>query len=329
MRQHIRFAALACGLLSIASLASAGQLSGTLSGPSLGYVWSASDGKIHPLLGMPGNATIGNAQDLGFSISQAVSLNGRHFLASTDANPSVLFINGATNPVSITAISDAPANPSRIAVSRVGTAASLYYEDQQQVLVVTGLPSTPKVSHVLEVSAAGGPLSRMTVNDDGSLVLYSASQGTHDALFAWTPVSGYRLLTTTDSIADIALTPGGDSVIADGMTNEIFLIADPKGSAARVFLADDRNGVLNPTTVAVSNAGQIYVVNGGTDTILTLDSAGNLLGSQHCGCEVAGLFPLKDSLYRLSSRTDTTLYLLEAGTNGDRVSFVPPGQENQ
>jgi len=328
MKRHIRFLSLLCGLLSVASLASAGQLSGTLSGPSLGYVWSGSDGKIHPLLGMPGNATIGGAQDLGFAISQAVSLNGRHFLVSTDDNPSLLFINAALVPASITTISNAPSSPSRIAGSRGGASASLYYEEQQRVLIVSGLPSTPKVSHSIDLSAAGGTLSRMAVSDDGSLLLYSVSQGTHDALFAWTPAVGYRLLTTADSISDIALTPGGDAIVADAIAGEIFSITDPRGSAGRLFLADDRSGVLNPTSVAVSNTGQIYIANGGTDTLLTLDSAGILLRVQHCGCELAGLFPLKDSLYRLSNRTDQTLYLLETGTNGDRVSFVPPGLKN-
>ena len=329
MKQHIRSLSLVCGLLSIASLASAGQLSGTLSGPSLGYVWNDSDGKIHPLLGMTGNATIGNGQDLGFAISQAVSLNGRYFLASTDASPSLIFINAVTVPASITAISNAPTGPSRIAASRGGTAASLYYEEPQRVLIVTGLPSAPKVTHAIDISAGGGTLSRMTVSDDGSLFLYSASQGADDALFAWTPAAGHRLLTTADSISAIALTPGGDAIVADASRGEIFSIADPKGSAGRLFLADDRSGVLNPTSVAVSNAGQIYIANGGTDTILTLDSAGNLLRTQQCGCELAGFFPLKDSLYRLSNRTDQTLYLLEAGANGDRVSFVPPGRKNQ
>jgi DNA-binding beta-propeller fold protein YncE len=193
---------------------------------------------------------------------------------------------------------------------------------------VTGLPSSPKVTHTIDVSA-GEDLSRMTVSDDGSLVLYSVSQGTHDALFAWTALNGSRMLTTGDSISDIALTPAGDAVVADARSNEIFSITDPKGYASRLFLADDRSGVSNPTSVAVSKGGQIYVANGGSDTIVTLDSAGHVLRVQQCGCELAGLFPLKDSLYRLSDRTDSTLYLLEAGVTGDRVLFVPPSRKNQ
>jgi len=324
-----RLLLLAFALLSSAALASAGQLSGTLSGPTLGYMWSPSDGMLHPLVGIPGNTTIGKAQDLGFVISQALALDGRHFLASTDASAALVSINAAVVPASITEIADAPAGPSRAAGSRAGTAAAFYYAEQQRVLVVTGLPSTPKVTHSVDVSLDGDALSRMAVSDDGSLLLYSTSQDARDALYSWTPASGSRLLTTSDSISDIALTSSGDAVVSDVRASEVFLIADPKGAAARLFLGDDRSGISNPTNITVSNAGQIYIANAGSDTIVVLDSAGLLLRTQHCGCEVAGLFPLKDSLYRLSDRTDRTLYLLEAGTTGDRIVFVPPSPENQ
>jgi hypothetical protein len=100
------------------------------------------------------------------------------------------------------------------------------------------------------------------------------------------------------------------------------------GTATRIFLADDRSGVSNPTSVTVSNTNQIYVADASSGTILAFDSSGRLLRSQNCGCEAAGFFPQKDSLYRLSDRTDRTLYLLEAGAAGDRIVFVPPSRKN-
>ena len=329
MTRHIRLLGLLAGIFSAASLVSAGQLSGTLAGPGLGSMWSTSDGKLHPLLGIAGNATIGNAEDLGFTFSQVLALDGRHFLASTDANAAVLSINVAAVPASITVVANAPAAPSLAVGSRGGTSAGLYYAAQQRVLIVTGLPSTPNVSYIVDVSSAGQPLSRMAVDDSGSMLLYSVSDGARDTLYGWTPANGYRLLTTSDSISDIALAVNGDAIVADAKMNEIFSIVNPKGTAARFLLADDRAGVSNPTSVTVSAAGQIYVASATSDTILVLNSDGNLLRTQYCGCEPAGFFLMKDSLYRLSDRTDRTLYLLEAGTTSDRIVFVPPGRNIQ
>jgi hypothetical protein len=303
-----------------------------LTGPAFGFVWSDSDGKLRPLLGMPGNTTVGDVRNTEFAIVQAFSLNGQHFLASTDSSPSVLVINAATSPVSATPIADAPAQPSAIAGSRAGTTAALYYADQQRVLILTGLLATPRVSYTADVSVTGH-VSRMAISDDGNLLLYSVAQKGNDAgreaLFGWTPGGGYRMLTTSDSISAISFTPTGDALFADAQTNEVFFLLQPKGDAVRTFVADGKNGVSNPVGVAATDNGQIYVANAGSGSILALDSNGLLLRSQHCYCEIGGLFPLKNSLYRLSGRTDGTLYLLETSATGGRVVFVPPYRKNQ
>src|SRR5688572_8426116 len=88
--------------------ASARQLAATLSGPSLGYLWSGVEGKLRPLHGILGNATIGDPMDLGFAITRAVALNGRHFLASIDDNPALMLLNMEKVPPTLTAIADAP-----------------------------------------------------------------------------------------------------------------------------------------------------------------------------------------------------------------------------
>jgi len=299
-----------------------------LTGPTFSFVWSDSDGKFHPLLGVPGNTTIGDARDTEVTIAQAFSLNGQHFLASSDSDSSVLLIDAAANPVAVAAIGGVPARPSAIAGSRTGTAAALYYSAQQRILILTGLLSTPRISSVVDISTSG-EVSRMAVSDDGSFLLYAVPQADHDALFGWTPAAGSRLLTTSDSISAIALTPSSDALIADARANEVFSLVDPRRSATRLFLADHRSGVSNPVGIAVADNGQIYVANAGLGTVLALDSSGTLLRSQQCDCEVGGLFPMKNSLYRLSSRTDGTWYLLEASARGGRIVFVPPYRKNK
>ena len=303
--------------------ASARQLAATLSGPSLGYLWSGAEGKLRPLHGILGNATIGDPMDLGFAITRAVALNGRHFLASIDDNPALMLLNMEKVPPTLTAVADAPETFSRIVGSRRGSAAALYDAGHQRVVIVTGLPSSPGIAHTIDVPVFGDMLTRMAVSDEGDLLVYSLSATTRDLIYGWTPASGSRELTTAEGVSDIALAANGDAIVADPKANEIFSILDPRGSAARQLLLDAEGGVSNPTGVIVSNANQLLLTNAGSQTIMTLDSTGRLLRTERCSCELAGLFPLRDSVYRLSDRTDQTVFLLEAGPSGDRVLFVP------
>jgi hypothetical protein len=328
MRIRCKLLTAVCGAL-LAALTAAGQFSATLSGPMLGYVWNGGEGRLRPLQGMPGSAIIGEPVDLGLAIAQAFALDGRHFLASTDASTALLFVNMESAPASIAAIEGAPAGFSQAARSRSGSAAALYYMAEQRVLVVTGLPSQPKVTRGIDVSVFGDTLARMAVSDDGNLLIYAATGPQGHSLYGWTPTSGYRVLTTAAGVSDITLAGNGDAIVADASANEVFSIVDPRGSAVRRPLLDQTDGISNPTGVIVSPTNQIYIANADSETIMILDSTGRLIGTQECGCELSGFYPLQDSVYRLSGRTDGTIFLLETGPAANRVVFVPGLQTNK
>jgi hypothetical protein len=328
MMRSIRLTLLCSALLATTAALAAAQLNGTLSGPKLGYLWSSSDGSLHPLLGIPGSSTIGVAQNPGVVLSQAFALDGTRFIASSDSNSAALSLNLATSPATIVPIAGAPAQPWSIAASRSASTAALYYPAQQRVLIVTGLPAAPKVAQTVDVSSLTQDLARMAVSDDGTLLLYSVSANDRDALYGWSSTSGHRLLAIADAVSDIAIAPNGTVIVADGKANEIFSVSNPKGSAVRQVLNADTHDLSNPTGVTVTNAGLIYVANAGASTITTLDASGRLLRAQSCSCALTRFFPLKDSLYGLSDKIDSTLYLLEAGPASDRILFVPPGSGN-
>ena len=124
------------------------------------------------------------------------------------------------------------------------------------------------------------------------------------------------------------MTGNGDVIVADAAANEVFSIVDPRGAASRRHLLDNSDGVSTPTGLIVAPTDQIYVTNSGSRSIMTLDGTGRLLRSQHCDCNLSGLYPLRDSVYRLSDRLDETIFLLEAGRTGDRVVFVPALRTN-
>src|SRR5437868_4075887 len=120
------YALTAAAALVFGAAAVTGQINGTLSGPVVGYFFSAPDRTIRPLQGIVGSATVGNPVNVGFSISQALTLDGRHFLVSSDSSPSLLNLNLETAPASASALPLA-ASPAVAAAGAGGTAAAFYY----------------------------------------------------------------------------------------------------------------------------------------------------------------------------------------------------------
>jgi hypothetical protein len=56
---------------------------------------------------------------------------------------------------------------------------------------------------------------------------------------------------------------------------------------------------------------------------MTLDSSGRVLKAQECRCAVSGLYAFRDSVFRLTSRLDRTVFLLDGSSPEDRILFVP------
>lgn len=296
--------------------------SATLSGPSLGFVWSDGDATLRPLQGILGNATIGDPLDLGVPFTRVDALDGRHFLGSAVGNPALLYINMESGQ-SPRSIPEAPANPSLAAGSRRGSAAALYYAGQKVVLIIADMPSAVRVVASVNLSFHEESPSHLAVSDDGALLVYVLPGPDRDAIYAWTAETGSRLLTTAASVSAVTLAPNGDAIVADSEANEVFAIVDTRNAAARHFLADAESGVSTPAGLAVADNGRIYIGNAKTDTVLILDSSGVVATTQPCGCELSGLYPLGPAVYRLSARSGETVYLLEAAQSRDRVVFVP------
>jgi hypothetical protein len=301
-----------------------GQLSATLSGPVAGYVFNAGEGKLRPLGGILGSATFGDPIELGRPISQAWSLDAQHILASPDGEPELIVINLETTSPSIVSISGTIAQPSEVSISSRGTAAAFYYDGLKQALILTGLPSQPIVSGRVDM-APDSRLSHMAVSDDGALLVFSVDNDVEDSLYAWTPTSTYsRFLATTGDIGALALTRSGTAVVADRDKNEVFLIRDVWRTASRQTIADSRDGVMEPVGIVVSSRDEIYLANSGSAAVLVFGPDGGLRRTLGCACTASGLYPMRESVFRLSNAMDQTIYLLDVAVGTGRIVFVPP-----
>jgi hypothetical protein len=305
------------------SAASAGQFVTGVSGPVAGYILDSNSGNLRPILGILGSSTLGKPMDLGYTLDQALTLGPRFAIVSASGNAELQILDLETSPPSAAAIAGVPSGPSVAVASLHATSAAVYHPEARQVWILTGLPQKPKVSHSIDLSLLG-QVKQMAVRDDGQVLVFSAIDRGEESLYAWSAaLESIRVLTPTVSIGGIAMTGNGGAIVADRGTNEVFAFWDAGGASIRQFLVGAEDGVASPVGVAVSASGRIHIANSASSTTMTLDPGGRFLSIQNCGCDISGVYPLKDFVYRLTNRMDRTIFLLDASTAEDRLLFIP------
>jgi DNA-binding beta-propeller fold protein YncE len=317
-------AAVAAAFL-LTSITAGAQFTTSLSGPVLGYVFDRSAGKVRPIKGILGSASIGAAIESEMTATEMLTLDSNHAVASSETSPELLALNLSGSSVSAVTIPDAPARPSRSAVSLQGTAAAFYYSDTHQLRIISGLPNEPRLAGLLQAEQS---LAHMAVSDDGTLLLFSVAHPEGDSIHLWTAESGSTsFVTSAVSISGIAMMRSGDAIVTDRVANEVFAIWNLRGGGVRQLLAGTKEGVSIPLGVAVSSGNRIYVANVGLGTAMVFDANGRFLKHQQCDCTISGIYPLRDSVFRLTDRIDQTTFLLDATSTDERILFVPPPQE--
>ena len=142
-----------------------GQFSGSLRGPSLGFVFDSSDRTLHPILGITGSATVGPALDPGFLLINAISLADDHtILAVPESGESLLTIDFAAAPPVMRQI-DRAAKTTEVVLSSNGNTAALIYRASSLLRVLTGLPHNPVIAREITLPSGDTPFQHAAVND--------------------------------------------------------------------------------------------------------------------------------------------------------------------
>jgi hypothetical protein len=304
-----------------------GAQSGTFNGPVAGYVFDGGAHALRPVLGIPGAATIGAPIDAGYSLTAAyVAPQQDSFfgIASDGATHWFTIASGAIAEKGLNGVMQAP---ERVVFSPSGTAAALYSNGQAQI--VTGLHGTPVVGGNLSLGSVGARRGRrvapaMAVSDDGSYLLAALNGSIQLA----SQNGVVRPVIQTGADAVMAFAPGGhDAAIAARGTGAI-LIKDVPGTAAQQPLAGDGLSFNTPVGIAFSGDGlRVFVASASQKSAMAFDLSGNR-SDMTCSCSPAELTPMGSS-FRLNELTADPLWLVDGGTSGPRVVFVPALRASQ
>jgi hypothetical protein len=285
-----------------------------VAGPVLGYVWDAASARLRPILGIPGSSLLGEAPDLGVTLSLAEVSPRQDYVIGVEAGSgAVVLVSLAGSRAGVAAVAGLGPGAERIALSPTGAAAAVY-GGSGGLSVVTGLPEAPATRTL----AAPGRLTALAVSDSGERVLAVSGE----QLYLLARGAEPRLLGPVGAGAAIAFVENsGDALVADPARQEAFLV---RGEGERLILAGAREGISDPVAAAVAGRRGL-VANRGTNTVLLLDLAGGAPAAISCSCEVAGLQRLRgDAVFRLTGSLHAPSYLLEAGQPEPRLWFVPP-----
>jgi hypothetical protein len=295
-----------------------------LSGPVLGHILEPRTGKLRPVLGIPGSATIGKPVNLGFTPVRILAMDSRYIFGFSDTHPELLWADLSTEPASVTTVNGVPAGFSIGVASLGGISAAFYYPERRGVWLVSGLPKKPAPVSFVDLSMIG-PVTNMAVSDDAGTLVFSVDTHGGSDLYRWKSSEvALRFLKSSGALKGLVLTREGDAIVADRTSDEVFAIRDVNGGGFFQFLAGSRDGVSKPAGVGVLQNGRIHVANGGNRSVLVLDSQGFFLKTLECPCAVSGLDRIGNaSAFRLTQDVDGPLYLTGSGRAEDWIFFVP------
>lgn len=296
---------------------------GSIGGPVTGYVFDATGQSLRAVRGIPGASVIGDAVDLGASLTSAwvAPKQDAALVVTSDGTVRLVQLDGGK--ATDRAVEGIVA-PERAVFSPSGTVLALVTTGSVQI--VKGLPDAPVVAGTVELPgadrapltaamASGKNLLRpgggaLAVSDDGAYLLY----GTPAAVQVLPVAGSSRKLSDAAPNALLAFAPGGhDAAIVDG--HAVVLLQDVAGASTVRRLV----GIAGGKGAGFSPDGKTLFVAG--PAVIAMDVATGDRNEIACGCQPSGLVRMGNS-FRLNDLGTEPLWLLETSA-APRIMFVP------
>jgi hypothetical protein len=345
------------GTAALAIAQTAVQPAGSVASPVLGFILDTS-GALRPMIGIPGSASVGQAMDLGLTMTQvAVPPGHDYILANTNSGLVLLRTQGksvtqqaisawpvqtTTNLATCYALaggigpgrklttcvqgpSSSAAMPAidNIVLSRTGSAAAMLSRSEERIYSLGNLPDSPALIGTFDVADLGA-ISAFAISDDGKTLAVGASSGDSGSLFLVNTGQAAQPIGMMHHPSAISfLSNGSSAVVADDAENNIYMVSNGQLFA----IASEIDGISKPIAIAVSNDNQrVFVGNSEPGSITTLSLSGGPAESIVCHCTPTGLYPTNtDSVFRLTEYSGRPVLLFDASAAEPRIVFVPAG----
>lgn len=300
----------------LAALALYGQ-PGSITGPSLGFVFDSSSHALRRIQGIPGAALVGTPMDFGFPVSAAYVAPRLDsvFVVAGEGQARLFRLTGQPTGAPALVAIDSLGTPRRVVYSPSGSAAALY--SPGSVRIVKGLPDAPVLAGAINLRS--NPRARTTlpdtlaVSDDGAYLLYAGGSGLELITLAG---NSRQVLQGGATLA--AFAPGGhDAAVVDGTRLTFF--QDIAGAATE----RSYDGIATPTALAFSPDSQKLVVASATGRkITTIQVATGERSALACDCAPSALVAM-GSVFRLNELgTEEPLWVLDTASERGLL-FIP------
>jgi hypothetical protein len=272
-------------------------------GPVLGYVPEGSS--VRTMYGLPAAGAIGPLIAEGGWSQVAISPSQNFLLATSADSGAVLLVNVAKSGV--TAVSGAGANPSLLAISPTGTSAALWFDSNEQLQIITGLPDAPSVS-TINASFLNGSPTALAVSDDGQWTVGVWSAG----VYAFGPSAKVLPLQTDAGVMALAFFHNNYN-LALATSARATMINGVGAANQSSVLYDYSAQPLSPRGLATSFDNQYAVMADASGKIVNMNVPASGANIVDCGCAPTGVFSLGGSIFRLNGTGGPNRNALERG----------------
>jgi hypothetical protein len=290
---------------------------GIPAGPTLGYVFSASDGTLRALLGVKGSAQVSaSIVPAGVYVAGDVSTAGSVALLE-DANGSLFaFDLPLSQPVHV--VDGLPLGV-QVAFAPAGKNAVVYAPGGTSVIVVSGLPSAPQV----QTRTSANPVAQAAVSDAGAVAILQ--QGTPLRVGTLSAGGTFSAVASVQAAGGMSFMPGVDHLlIADSGANTAELVRN--ASSAPSVQALSLAGLSRPVAIAGSYDGHWAVIaDGGDQNVFRVDlTTGTPAAMLTCACQPTAVSALTGGgTFRLNSIYGGPLWTVDTASGQPQLLFVP------
>lgn len=289
------------------------------SGPTLGYIFSPTDGTLRAMLGVRGSAQLSaSIVPAGVYVAGETSTASSAGLLEDEAGSLFAFNLPLSQPIHV---ADGLAAGSKISFASSGQTAIAYAVGASSVTLITGLPTRPQ-AQTIAVSGANKLVSA-AVSDSGTIAM--VAQGSPMPVGTLSAKGSFSPFTTVSATGGLSFIPASDDLlIADKGANSATLVRNASTSPFRQMLS--AAGMNQSVAIAGSRDKKWAVIaNSGDSSLLRVDlTAGAAATRLVCDCKPSQLNMLAgNSMFRVNALGTGPVWTVDLNGAKPQLLFVP------